>query len=173
MSDIPSPPDTTTARPAVQCCAVPFPTTGCTVPCKARRHMASATRTVLSCVLLRADTAVAALTTDDDAFLLFLQKQKIRTLDLAARAVGPARHLGRLDLLLRPKGDTQREGSIDAAARGCGWRCGCARNGFQYRRALYTVLSLSVTGPPKITRTPQNLGMKLGGTGTGGGRAER
>jgi hypothetical protein len=48
------------------------------------------------------------------------------TLALAARAVGPARHLGRLALLLRPKGDAQREGAIDAAARGCGWRCGCA-----------------------------------------------
>jgi hypothetical protein len=62
-SGIPSPPDTTTARPAVQCCAMPFLPTGCTVPCTARRRMASATRTVLSCVLLRADAAVAALTT--------------------------------------------------------------------------------------------------------------
>jgi hypothetical protein len=62
-SGIPSPPDTTTARPAVQCCAVPCPPTGCTVPCTARRCMASATRTVLSCVLLRADAAVSALTT--------------------------------------------------------------------------------------------------------------
>jgi hypothetical protein len=42
---------------------MPFPPTGCTVPCTARRRMASATRTVLSCVLLRADAAVAALTT--------------------------------------------------------------------------------------------------------------
>ena len=44
----------------------------------------------------------------------------------AKRAVGPARHLGRLALLLRPKGDAQREGAINAAARGCGWRCGSA-----------------------------------------------
>jgi hypothetical protein len=62
-SGISSPPDTTTARPAVQCCAVPFPPTGCTVPCTARRCITSATHTVLSCVLLRADAAVAALTT--------------------------------------------------------------------------------------------------------------
>ena len=48
------------------------------------------------------------------------------TVALAARAVGLARHLGRLARLLRPKGDAQREGAIDAAARGCGWRCGCA-----------------------------------------------
>ena len=47
------------------------------------------------------------------------------TLALAARAVGPARHLWRLALILRPKGDAQREGAIDAAARGYGWRCGC------------------------------------------------
>jgi hypothetical protein len=48
------------------------------------------------------------------------------TLVLAARAVGPARHLGRLALILSPKGDAQREGAINFAARGCGWRCGCA-----------------------------------------------
>jgi hypothetical protein len=41
------------------------------------------------------------------------------------RAVGPARHLGRLPLLLRLKEDAQREGAIDAAARGYGWCCGC------------------------------------------------
>ena len=29
-------------------------------------------------------------------------------------------------LLLRPNGDAQLEGAIVAAARGCGWRCGCA-----------------------------------------------
>jgi hypothetical protein len=43
-----------------------------------------------------------------------------------ARAVGLARHLACLDLRLRRKGDAQREGAIDAAARGCDWRCGCA-----------------------------------------------
>jgi hypothetical protein len=48
------------------------------------------------------------------------------TLALAARAVGLARYLGCLALLLRPKGDAHWEGAIDAAARGCGWRCGCA-----------------------------------------------
>ena len=62
-SVIPNPPDTTTPRPAVQCCAMPFPATGCRVPCTARRCSTSATRTVLSCVLLRADAAVAALPT--------------------------------------------------------------------------------------------------------------
>ena len=62
-SGIPSPPDTTTARPAVQCCAVPFQPTGCTVPCTARRCSTSATRTVMSCVLLRANAAVASFTT--------------------------------------------------------------------------------------------------------------
>ena len=111
-SGIPSPPDTTTARPAVQCCAVPFPPTGCTVPCTASRRMASATRTV-SIVLRAAESRRDRLSVDD-------------TLALAARAVGPARHLWRLALILRPKGDAQREGAIDAAARGCGWRCGCA-----------------------------------------------
>jgi hypothetical protein len=48
------------------------------------------------------------------------------TLALAARAVSLALHLGRLALLLRPKGDTQLEGDIDTVTRGCRWRCGCA-----------------------------------------------
>ena len=50
-------------RPTVQSCAVPFPPTGCTVPCTVRHCSTSATRTVLSCVVLRTDTAVTALTT--------------------------------------------------------------------------------------------------------------
>ena len=78
-SGIPSPPDTTTARPAVQCCAVPFPANGLhsALHGEALQHI----RNQHSIVLRAAESRRGRRSVDD-------------TLALAARAVGPAGHQG-------------------------------------------------------------------------------
>jgi hypothetical protein len=83
------------------------------------------------------------------------------TLALATR--GSARHLGRLALLIRRKGDAQREGDIDAAARGCYWCCGCA--GPTGRLSLHRLLLvapsyLKVTEQIKALHTNRNFRSK-------------